>query len=335
MCAYFFKGWVMKHQVAQRWTLGMMLCVGLAQAQTVQKDYPNHPIRMVVPYVAGGPMDFIGRTLNQKMAPSLGQNFVIDNRAGAGGAIGTGVVAKSAPDGYTLLNTSSSHASLPVVSPSLSYDPVKDFTPITLVANSVGFVVAVGPSVKANTLQEFIADAKARPEKLNYGSGGVGNVMQFAAEFFNTSAGTKINHVPYKGVGEAITDLMAGRIDVCIGSATALWPLVKSGKLRALAITGKTRWAMMPDVPTVDEAGVKGFVYTPWYGLWYPAGTPTEYVTRMRQEVAKALEDPEVKRSFAEQGYVTVGSTPAEFAKVIAEEIEANKRLATKINFAP
>ena len=325
----------MKHQVAQRWTLGMMLCVGLAQAQTVQKDYPNHPIRMVVPYVAGGPMDFIGRTLNQKMAPSLGQNFVIDNRAGAGGAIGTGVVAKSAPDGYTLLNTSSSHASLPVVSPSLSYDPVKDFTPITLVANSVGFVVAVGPSVKANTLQEFIADAKARPEKLNYGSGGVGNVMQFAAEFFNTSAGTKINHVPYKGVGEAITDLMAGRIDVCIGSATALLPLVKSGKLRALAITGKTRWAMMPDVPTVDEAGVKGFVYTPWYGLWYPAGTPTEYVTRMRQEVVKALEDPEVKRSFAEQGYVTVGSTPAEFAKVIAEEIEANKRLATKINFAP
>ena len=325
----------MTHTMARRWMVCMLLCSGLAQAQTAQKDYPNHPIRMVVPYVAGGPMDFIGRTLNQKMAPSLGQNFVIDNRAGAGGAIGTGVVAKAAPDGYTLLNTSSSHASLPVVSPGLSYDPVKDFTPITLVANSVGFVVAVGPSVKANTLQEFIADAKARPEKLNYGSGGVGNVMQFAAEFFNTSAGTKINHVPYKGVGEAITDLMAGRIDVCIGSATALLPLVKSGKLRALAITGKTRWAMMPDVPTVDEAGVKGFVYTPWYGLWYPAGTPTEYVTRMRQEVVKALEDPEVKRSFAEQGYVTVGSTPAEFAKVIADEIDANKRLATKINFAP
>ena len=325
----------MTHKMAWCWVVGMLLCSGVVEAQTAQKDYPNHPIRMVVPYVAGGPMDFIGRTLNQKMAPSLGQNFVIDNRAGAGGAIGTGVVAKSAPDGYTVLNTSSSHASLPVVSPSLSYDPVKDFTPITLVANSVGFVVAVGPSVKANTLQEFIADAKARPEKLNYGSGGVGNVMQFAAEFFNTSAGTKINHVPYKGVGEAITDLMAGRIDVCIGSATALLPLVKSGKLRALAITGKTRWAMMPDVPTVDEAGVKGFVYTPWYGLWYPAGTPTEYVTRMRQEVVKALEDPEVKRSFAEQGYVTVGSTPAEFAKVIADEIDANKRLATKINFAP
>ena len=324
----------MTHTMARRWMVCMLLCSGLAQAQTAQKDYPNHPIRMVVPYVAGGPMDFIGRTLNQKMAPSLGQNFVIDNRAGAGGAIGTGVVAKSVPDGYTLLNTSSSHASLPVVSPSLSYDPVKDFTPITLVANSVGFVVAVGPSVKAHTLQEFIADAKARPDKLNYGSGGVGNVMQFAAEFFNTSAGTKINHVPYKGVGEAITDLMAGRIDVCIGSATALLPLVKSGKLRALAITGKTRWAMMPDVPTVDEAGVKGFVYTPWYGLWYPAGTPTEYVTRMRQEVVKALEDPEIKRSFAEQGYVTVGSTPAEFAKVITDEIEANKRLATKINFA-
>jgi tripartite-type tricarboxylate transporter receptor subunit TctC len=306
----------------------------VAQAQSGQKDYPNHPIKMVVPYAAGGPMDFIGRALSQKMAPTLGQNFVIDNRAGAGGAIGTAFVAKSAPDGYTLLNTSSSHASLPVVASTLSYDPVKDFMPITLVANSVGFLVAVGPSIKANTLQEFIADAKARPSSLNYGSGGIGNVMHFAAEFFNASAGTRINHVPYKGVGEAITDLMAGRIDVCIGSATALAPLVKSGKLRALAITGKSRWAIMPDVPTVDEAGVKGFVYTPWYGLWYPVGTPPDYVTRMRNEVAKALDDSEVKRNFAEQGYVTVGSTPAEFSKVIADEIEMNKRLATKINFS-
>jgi tripartite-type tricarboxylate transporter receptor subunit TctC len=319
--------------------LGALLLVSLfhqAHAQPAplaQADYPNHPIRMVVPYVAGGPMDFIGRTLGQKMAPSLGQNFVIDNRAGAGGAIGTDLVAKAAPDGYTLLNTSSSHASLVVVSKSLPYSPTKDFAPVTLVTRSVGFVLAAHPSVPARNLQEFIADAKANPGKYNYGSAGVGNVMQFAAEFFNASAGTRITHVPYKGVAQAITDLVAGRIEVCFGSATALLPFIKAGKLKALAITGQTRWDQLPDVPTVDEAGVKGFVYTPWYGLWYPAGTPPEYVSRMRNEVVKALQDPDLKRNFSEQGFVPVGSTPAEFAKIITEEIEMNKRLAQKIDF--
>jgi tripartite-type tricarboxylate transporter receptor subunit TctC len=306
----------------------------LASAQTTTAaDYPNRPIRMVVPYVAGGPMDFIGRTLGQKIAPSLGQNFVLDNRAGAGGSLGTDVVAKAAPDGYTLLNTSSSHTSLMVVSKSLPYNPIKDFAPITLVAKSVGFILAAHPDVPARNLQEFIADAKAHPGKYNYASAGVGNVMQFAAESFNASAGTKITHVPYKGVGQAITDLVAGRVEITFGAATALLPMIKAGKLKALAITGQTRWDQLPDVPTVDEAGLKGFVYTPWYGLWYPAGTPPEYVNRMRNEVAKALQDPEVKRSFSEQGFVAVGSTPAEFAKIIADEIDNNKRLALKIDF--
>ena len=305
-----------------------------ATAQAVSSDYPNRPIRMVVPYAAGGPMDYIGRTLGQKMAPSLGQNFFIDNRAGAGGAIGSDIVAKALPDGYTLLNTSSSHASLMVVSKSLPYNPTKDFVPVTLVARSVGFVLAAHPSVSARTLQEFIADAKANPTKYNYGSAGVGNVMQFAAEFVTASAGTKITHVPYKGVSQALTDLVAGRIEVSFGSATALLPFIKSGKLKALAITGQTRWDQLPDVPTVDEAGVKGFVYTPWYGFWFPAGTAPEVVTRMRNEVAKALQDPDLKRSFSEQGFVPVGSTPAEFAKVINEEIEMNKRLAQKIDFS-
>ena len=186
-------------------------------SQTVQKDYPNRPIRMVIPYVAGGPMDFIGRSIGQKISPMLGQNFYLDNRGGAGGAIGTDIVAKSIPDGYTILNTSSSHASLPVVSKNLPYDPVKDFLPITHIANSVGFVLAVGPTVTAKNLQDFITDARANPGKYNYGSAGVGNIMQFAAEFFNTSAGTKINHIPYKGLVQVITDLAAGRIDICFG----------------------------------------------------------------------------------------------------------------------
>ena len=318
--------------------LKLLLCAlpfAAAAQQPAQKDYPNRPIRVVVPYVAGGPMDFIGRLLGQKLAPLLGQNFIIDNRAGAGGAIGTDAVAKALPDGYTMLDTSSSHASLPVVTRSLPYDPVKDFAPITLVANSVGFIIAARADLPARTLQEFVADARANPGKYNYGSGGIGNVMQFAAEAFNASAGTKITHVPYKGVGQAITDLVAGRIDVCFGPANAVLPFVKSGKLRALAITAPKRWSELPDVPTADEAGVKGFVYVPWYGFWYPAGVPAEYITHMRDNIAKVLDDPEVRKAFADQGFVTVGSTPAEFAKVIEAEIESNKKLAARIDLKP
>jgi tripartite-type tricarboxylate transporter receptor subunit TctC len=302
--------------------------------QKAQNDYPNRPIRVVIPYVAGGPMDFIGRTLGQKLTPVLGQSFIIDNKPGAGGALGTDIVAKSAPDGYTILDTSSSHASLPIVASSLPYDPIKDFQPITLVANSVGFVIATRPDLPAKNLQEFIADAKANPDRYTYGSGGIGNVMHFATEFFNNSAGIKMVHVPYKGVGQALTDLMSGRIDVFIGPGTAIAPYVKAGKIRALAITANKRWAELPDTPTADEAGVKGFVYAPWYGFWFPAGVPKEYVTRLRNEIAKILSDPEVKKSFYEQGFITSGSTPEEFSRVIANEIEVNKKLATKIDFS-
>jgi tripartite-type tricarboxylate transporter receptor subunit TctC len=306
---------------------------GFAQ-QKPQADYPNRPIRIVIPYVAGGPMDFIGRTLGQRLTPVVGQSFIVDNKPGAGGALGSDIVAKSPPDGYTILDTSSSHASLPIVAPALPYDPIKDFQPITLVANSVGFVIATRPDLPAKNLQEFIVDAKANPDKYTYGSGGIGNVMHFATEFFNNSAGIKMVHVPYKGVGQALTDLMSGRIDVFIGPGTAIAPYVKAGKIKALAITANKRWTELPDTPTADEAGVKGFVYAPWYGFWFPAGVPREYVNRLRNEIAKILSEPEVKKSFYEQGFVTVGSTPEEFAKVIANEIEVNKKLATKIDFS-
>ena len=301
--------------------------------QTAQRDYPNHPIKMVIPYAAGGPMDFIGRTLAPRLAQVLGQPLVIDNRAGAGGAIGTDLVAKSIPDGYTLLNTSSSHASLPVVSPSLSYDPVKDFAPITLVANSVGFVVAARPDLPVKNLKELLADAKVHPGKYTFGSGGVGNVMHFAGEFLSTSADVKMTHVPFKGVSQSLNDLVAGRIDFVIGAPTAVLPLIKAGKLKALAITARKRWSELPDVPTVDEAGVKGFVYTPWYGFWFPAGVPPEYVQRIRNEVAKILEDPEIKRAFAEQGFAAVGSSAAELSKLVADEIAINKKLAQRVDF--
>lgn len=314
----------------------LALCVsalaGMAQTTTA-RDYPSHPIKMIIPYAAGGPMDFIGRTLAPRLAQSLGQPLVIDNRAGAGGAIGTDAVAKSPADGYTLLNTSSSHASLPVVSASLPYDPIKDFAPITLVANSVGFVLAARPDLPAKNLKELLADAKANPGKYTFGSGGVGNVMHFAAEFLCTSADVKMTHVPFKGVSQSLNDLVAGRIDFVIGAPTAVLPLVKAGKLKALAITARKRWSELPDVPTIDEAAVKGFAYTPWYGFWFPAGVPAEQVMRVRNDVAKLLDEPEIKRAFAEQGFVTVGSTPSEFSKVIAEEIALNKKLATRVDF--
>ncbi len=297
------------------------------------KDFPNRTIKVVVPYVAGGPMDFIGRYLDQKLQPALGQTMIVDNRPGAGGAIGTDIVAKSPADGYTILNTSSSHASLPVVSKSLPYDPVKDLQPITQIANSVGFIIAVRNDLPAKNLQEFIADAKANPNKYNFGSGGVGNVMQFAGEYFNTSAGIKTQHIPFKGVGQAITELMAGRIDFVLGPGTGLATYIKAGKIKALAITAKKRWSELPDVPTADEAGLKDFAYIPFYGYWYPAGVPKEIVNKMRLEIVKVLEQPETKKAFFDQGFEVVGSTPEEFSKVIANEIELNKRLATNIKF--
>lgn len=318
------------------------LCLGLlcvaplsVWAQSTAKDYPSRPIKMVIPYAAGGPMDFIGRSLAPRLSASLGQPIVIDNRAGAGGAIGTDAVAKAAPDGYTLLNTSSSHASLPVVSASLPYDPLKDFTPITLVAHSVGFVVAARPDLPVSTLKALLIEAKAHPGLYTFGSGGVGNVMHFAGEFLSSSADVKMTHVPFKGVSQSLNDLVAGRIDIVIGAPTAVLPLVKAGKLKALAITARKRWAELPEVPTVDESAVKGFVYTPWYGFWFPAGVPPELVNRVRLEVNKLLNEADIQQAFAEQGFVTAGSSGAEFSRVIAEELAMNKRLALRVNFTP
>ena len=325
----------MKH-LKKMLVVGLGILVSLqAEAQTAAiKDFPNRSIRVVVPYVAGGPMDFIGRYLGQRLQTSMGQSFILDNRPGAGGAIGTDLVAKSPADGYTILNTSSSHSSLPVVNPSLTYDPIKDFQPITQIASSVGFIVAVRNDLPAKNFAEFMADAKANPGKYNFGSGGFGNVMQFAAEFLNSSAGMKTQHVPFKGVGQAVTELISGRIDYVLGPANTVLPFIKAGKIRALAITSKKRWSELPDVPTADEAGLKDFQYNPFYGYWYPAGVPKEIVNKTRNEIVKVLEMPETKKAFFDQGFEVVGSTPEEFAKVVAQEIELNKRLAKTIDFS-
>jgi tripartite-type tricarboxylate transporter receptor subunit TctC len=318
-------------------SLGSFLLLPLVSSAQQQpaKDYPSKPIRVVVPYAAGGPMDFIGRVLGNKMAPTLRQNLIVDNRVGAGGTIGTAAVAKSPPDGYTILLTSSSHASLPVVLKSVPYDAVKDFAPITLVAHSVGFILVAHPSVPAKSVKELVALAKAQPGKITYASAGVGNVMHLAAESFNLMAGTQMVHVPYKGVGQAIGDLLGGRIDVSFVPGTAGLAHIQSGKLRALGLAAPARWSEIRTVPTIDEAGVRGYKYAPFYALWFPAGAPQEYIIRIRNEVVGALADPDVKRAFAEQGFITVGSTPAELGKAVLDELEFNRKLVAKIGLAP
>ncbi len=308
---------------------------GSVAQQQAAKDYPSKPIRLVVPFVPGGSNDFIGQVLGQKIAPAVGQNLFIDNRGGAGGAIGTAAVAKSAPDGYTILLTSSGHAILPSVSKSLPYDAVKDFTPITLVAESVGTVLVLHPSVPARSVREFIALAKAHPGRLNYGSGGIGHVMQFAAESFNARTGTQLVHVPYRGVGQAIVDLIAGRTDLAFVSATISVPHIRTGKLRPLAITAPKRWSELADVPTMHEAGVKDYTYAIWYGMWFPAGTPAAYVSRIRSEVVKALEDPGTRRAFHERGLKPVASAPQEFGKTVVEAIEFHRGLVARIGLPP
>ncbi len=319
------------------WCVVLLACApatSLGQQQPA-KDYPARPIRLVVPYPPGGGIHFVGQMLIQKIAPAIGQNLIMDSRPGAGGSIGTDAVAKSKPDGYTILLTSSAHATLPSIYKSLPYDPVKDFTPITLVANSAGFVLVVHPSVPARSVKELIALAKAQRGKLNYGSSGVGGVIHLATEAFNMMAGTQLTHVPYKGVGVAILDLLGGRIDLIISPGTVALPHIRSGRLRALGITAQGRWSELAEVPTIEEAGLKGYSYVVWYGMWFPAGAPAEYVTRIRAEVANTFEDPAIRRTFAEQGYVPVVSTPQEFSKTIVEDIEFHRKLVARIGLTP
>ena len=310
----------------------LLACASAASfGQQAAKDYPSRPIRVVVPFVPGGTMDFIGHNLAPKLARALGQNLFIDNRSGASGTIGIDAVAKSPPDGHTILLMSSGHTILPILSKNLPYDPVKDFAPIALVVRNVGNLLIVHPSVPARSVQELIALAKAHPGKLSFGSGGVGHVMHFSAESFNIMAGIRMMHVPYKGLGQVLIDLIAGRIDLSFSSTSTGMPHVRAGKLRVLGISAPTRWSELPDLPTIAESGLKGYAYVVWYGMWFPAGVPADYVMRVRAEVVKAFEDAGTKRRFVEEGLIPVLSTPQEFSQTIVDDIELHRRLAARM----
>ncbi len=307
------------------------LLVTAAHGQT----YPTKPIRVIVSYPAGGANDIVARAVGQKLAEMLGQSVVVDNRAGAGGTIGADVAAKSAPDGYTLLMAAGAHALAPSLYIKLPYDIVKDFAPVSLAAKS-SYLLVVHPSVPAKNVKELIALAKARPGKLNYASSGIGAPPHLAAEMFGTMTGTTMTHVPYKGDTPAIADLLGGHVDLAFLAISATSPHIKSGKLRALAVTSAQRTSAMPELPTVAEAGgLKGYDVSTWWGLLAPAGTPREAVDRVSQSVAKVAAMPDIKQRFTELGLDASANTPEQFSAFLKSEIEKFAKLAKLAGVKP
>jgi tripartite-type tricarboxylate transporter receptor subunit TctC len=282
-------------------------------------DYPSRPIVLIVPYPAGGGNDVIARLVADKMSQSLGQQIVIENRGGAGSTIGTRAVARSAPDGYTILIATSSLAINPSLYPDAHYDPRKDFAPIGLIARSPN-VVAVNPSLPAHSIAELIALARKQPAGLQFASTGIGTSTHLAATLFATMAGIKLTAVPYKGVAPALTDLMGDHVPLMFCPTTGVVGLVQEGKVRALAVTGATRSPLFPDLPTVAEAGLPGYEAVLHYGLVAPAGTPHEIVARLNAALNAALANDDVKRRLAIDGAETLPSTPEDYAADIAGE---------------
>ena len=293
------------------------LAVTPAGAQT----YPSKPIRMIVPFAPGGGTDILARIIGQQLADAWGQPVNVENRAGASGNLGTELVARSAPDGHTLVMAINTHAVNASLYSKLPFDPVKDFTPVILVATTANILV-VHPSVPANTVQELIALAKAQPGKLNYASGGSGTTSHLAAELFKTMAGVEMTHVPYKGGGAAYTDLISGQVQLYFVGIPGTVQYLKAGRLRALGVTTPRRSPAAPEVPTIAEAGLPGFSATTWWGILAPAGTPQPVIARIDQEVARILKMPEVRAKLDAQGFEPVASTPESFAAFMRSEVE-------------
>jgi tripartite-type tricarboxylate transporter receptor subunit TctC len=299
--------------------LAAVIVLSLAGAAAAQ-DYPNKAIRIVVPYPPGGGTDVVARTIAQKMNELLGQPAIVDNRAGANGIIGTDQVAKAPADGYTVLITIASHAINPTLYAKLPYDTLADLAPVSLLAE-YPFVITVHPSIPAKTLKEFIAFAKSRPGQLAYASSGNGSGPHLGMELFKSMAGIDMIHVPYKGAGQAMTDLLSGQVPVFLNNFLAAMPMIRAGKLRALAVTGRKRSAAMPDVPTVAEAGVPGYVVTGWYGMFVPAATPAPVINVLQAAAVKALKSKDVSERLTGEAAEIVAGTPREFADFLKTEI--------------
>ena len=298
----------------------LLICMCAVTAAVRAQTYPAKAVRLVVPFAAGGSTDIIGRVIAQKLNEMWGQPVLVDNRAGGSTVIGTDIVAKAPPDGHTLLVTPAPFTIVPSLIQKLPYDPHKDFEPITLI-NTTPLVVVVHPGVPAKSIKELVALAKAKPGALNYGSSGSGGSNHLAGELFNAMAGVKMVHVPYKGNAPALTDLVGGHVDVVFNGLTSALPLIKSGKLRALGVTSLRRSAALPESPTLDESGLKGFQAVAWNGLTAPARTPKPVIDKINADVLKVIRSPELVEKLKAEGSDPVGSSVDQYAGFLQEEI--------------
>jgi tripartite-type tricarboxylate transporter receptor subunit TctC len=309
----------------------LLLC---ALAGAAWGQYPTHPVRFIVPSAAGGGTDIIARAISLKLAESLGQQFVVDNRPGAGQMIGIELAARAPADGYTILMAASTLAINPIMYKKVPYDPVRDFAPVTQAA-TLPNVLVVHPSLQVKSVKELIDYAKKNPGRLNFASAGIGTSPQMSIELLKSMAGIDMVHIPYKGTAPGVVDLLAGHVLVMAPNVLTALPHIKSGKLRALAVTSPKRSEALPDVPTVAEAGLPGYDSTQWYGVLAPAGTPREIVARLHDEIARALRDADVGKRLAADGAEPVGSSPEEFAAFIRSEGEKWAKVAQAAGIKP
>lgn len=317
----------MPSRPVRRALLGALALSAFAVAlpSAAQSTWPTKPVKIVVPFAAGGTTDILARAIAPELSKAFGQQFIVDNRAGAGGNVGADIVAKSPGDGYTLLmGTVGTHGINRALYDKLPYDPIKDFVPITMVAGVPNVMVMQTEKARnlgINSVPDFVKYAKAHPGKINMASSGNGTSIHLAGELFKNMTGIYMVHLPYRGSGPALMDLVGGTADVMFDNLPSSMQQIKAGKLKALAVTSRQRSAALPDVPTIEEAaGLKGFDATSWFGLLAPAGTPADVVSRIQQEVAKSLNTPAIKEKLLAQGAIPSGDTPAEFAKHIENE---------------
>jgi tripartite-type tricarboxylate transporter receptor subunit TctC len=320
----------MKRWIQRAIVVGLAVLAHAAHAQA----WPQKPIRIIVPYTVGGASDITARLMAERFSARMGQPVTVDNRAGASGTIGTEAVAKAPPDGYTLAFVASSHVVNKALFPALGYDPIKNFAPITHTAN-VQLVMVVPATLQINSVQEFIALARAKPGSLSYASSGSGSNPQFFAEMFKQAAGLDMVHVPYKGSTAAHTDLLAGRTQLMFDALASVAPHVKSGKLKLLAVAGPVRSALLPDTPTIAESGLPGFGATSWGALLAPAGTPKAVIDKLYQESVAALNSPDVKERLGALGAEVVASTPEQLADLMQREETRYTKMVRDLQIKP
>jgi tripartite-type tricarboxylate transporter receptor subunit TctC len=307
-------------------TTGLALLIALLVLPPAHaQNYPNRPVRVIVPLSPGGGMDTITRGLGQKLGDALGQSFVVDNRPGAGSQIALDILAAAAPDGHTLMMISATTVVHPILYKS-RFDILRDFAPVSQVT-AQGYVLVVHPAVPAKSVKELVQYLRENPGKLNYGSSGIGSPIHMAGELFQLATGTRMTHIPFKGMGAAYADLIAGHVELSFPTIISSIPHINAGRLRALAVTPATRVPALPDIPTLGEAGVPGVVVVNWYGLIAPAGTPKSIIDQLGSETAKAMQSPDMVKRLVAEGSSAVGSSPAEFAAHIRSEHELWSRV--------